>query len=265
MKALKVYEAFEFERGRDPIDAMGIGSKLFIWDKFLALRERCRSDWMTFYAIYSSNDGSFLKIYGEGPKFKTNTNRILKEWKLDEYIELPGEITERQSHSVVISYPIKPQYKNILKDFESSKYIGKKSVFEALDFKRGNHHSEILDRLTDQKFRPGRIFTYKRSYGDGSRAMLMYLGDDSELGRFLKIGQIMKTEKNGISGPPFYAFYSPHLLLSWDKNITVSKDTVREPEKEELDLYLKRSQNPSPAFLNQLEEIKRITGMYPFI
>jgi len=260
MRAKKVYESLDFERGKDPKDAMGIGSKLYIWDKFLSLRERDRGDWMTYYAIFSSENGSIMKIFGHGPKFKTNTNKILKEMGLDEYIELPGKITDNRTNRE-ISYPIKPQFRDFLKDFQSSDYFGKKSVFETAEFKRGNHPSEILDRLTDEKFRKGRLFTYMRSHGNKSRDILMYLDGDSGLGRFLKVGVVMVTEKQG----PFYAFYAPYLLSSSDKMMNLSKDTVREPSKDERDLYLYRVKNPTQAFLSHLEEIKKITGIYPFI
>lgn len=377
MRAKSVYESADFKRGLDPKDTMGIGAKLYIWDKFLSLRERERGDWMTYYAIYTSESDRSMRIYGQGPKFKSNTNRILKEMGLDEYLELPGKITERGSNYNGIIYPVKPQYWEMLKDFQSSDYFGKKSVFESLKFNRGKDpksamdiglsnviynkwdelqsesgigsiniekslnsvwhlvvyvgqfpgsgsegfnkvqkyfadylspfynkkggeikikilpeyvqafidaynmrypawtisegidfqrsysKGDIIDRLTDNLFRSGRLFVYKRRYFDNSHKVLAYIGEDEfegAAGIFQTVGVFMNLKK-GTS----YAFYAPGLLYGSDKRTLLAKETVRPLNKEEIELYLERKNNPSEKFIKHLEEVKKIIGVEPFI
>jgi hypothetical protein len=126
----KLSEGLDFERGQDPIKSLKLSGKLEIWDRFLKLRGGYINYPVLYHSIWEE-DGT-IRIYGEGLKFKTNTNLLLTEKGLDKYIDLPGKIFGRAGLSIEILYPIKDKYKKFLEGFATSNYIGKDSVYESL-------------------------------------------------------------------------------------------------------------------------------------
>jgi hypothetical protein len=144
-----------------------------------------------------------------------------------------------------------------------------KFVYESISFKRAEGDTEIKDVLTDNVFRPGRLFVY-RDYKLGSRSapgVYMYLGikqpslDPNGASLFLKIGIFNKDEKRG--EVRFYG-YANHLQSTPDKAESWGLSWMRPLKREEIDVIKDHISKYGSKYETRSQFIKELTGFTPF-
>jgi hypothetical protein len=256
---MAIQESFNFERGKDPKSALNVGLSNIIYDKWDDLQEE--NGIGSINIEKSLNSVWHLVIFVA--QFPGNAEDGFKKAQkhLGEYL---GDFYNRKK-TVEIKIMILPEYVRAFIDAYNMRYPDWK-INEELDFQRSHSKGDIIDRISDNPFRKGRLFIYKREYTDNSKKAVVYLGDrfsGSGLGIFQAVGVFFRTKNDKEN---FYAFYVPHLLYGSDKRLVISKDTVRPFNKEEIELYLKRVENPNnERFLEHMREVEKITGVKPFI
>ena len=258
MRAKKIYESLDFERGKDPKSSLSIGLSNIIYDKWDDLQEE--NGIGSINIERSLNSVWHLVIFVA--QFPGNAEDGFKKAQkhLGEYL---GPFYNRKAGEIKIK--ILPEYVRAFIDAYNMRYPDWK-INEELDFQRSYSKGDIIDRISDNPFRKGRLFIYKREYTDNSKKALVYLGDWDRgvgLGAFQVVGNFFRNKNNKAN---FYAFYAPNLLHGSDKRLGISKDTVRPFNKEEIELYLKRVENPNnERFLEHMREVEKIIGVKPFI
>jgi len=253
----RIQEGLDFERGKDPKSSMDIGLSNVIYNKWDELQSE--SGIGSINIEKSLNSVWHLVVYvGQFPDSASEGFKKVQKYFADYlspfYNKKGGELKIK----------ILPEYTQAFIDAYNMRYPAWTiTITEGIDFQRSYSKGDIIDRLTDNIFRKGRLFVYKRKYFDNSHKVLSYIGESEskeDVGIFHTVGVFMNLKK-GAS----YAFYAPGLLYGSDKRTLLAKETVRPLNKEEIQLYLERKNNPSEKFIKHLEEVKKIIGVEPFL
>lgn len=264
MKAKFVNESIGFKRGVDPKVSMGIGTSV--------IAERIKKARFAYpqnveYIGFDQFEGRDIYI------FKVLTSENFGSAKDVYYFVIPLSydfIDDKEALSYFYASSLNSKKLAGAGDLPAravgEKYLARKRkrIQEGIHFERSHSSADIRDKLIGTPFRPGRLFVVNSGNRDYEEAV-MYLHDsedDPSKGVFHKVGVFLKNKFNGKKS---YAFYSPYLLDGSDKRNQLFKDFVRPLTKEEISLYLERSDNPSPKFQEHLEGVKKLLGMYPII
>jgi len=182
-----IREHIDFQRGIDPKQSMDIGL-------FAKINKITSSD-LEFLKIYTNGEGNghidleyFKEIYESSSSLEKYIERVQEVYKLLEPYEYLfgdnfGEDMKKEMKEYVKSYLKNPKYNyayncDIMEegDFDvffceielpSAELLGKKSIKESLDFKRGKDPKEVLELGLPAKVKNG-LWGLSRERGTGS-------------------------------------------------------------------------------------------------
>lgn len=148
----KIEESYDFERGRDPLSVMGIGSVIPIIKSWKSLEQdpEIRS---VDLKITSSGSGLDLQIWRRNALSTNNVKKLVEKYFGDKYF------SDVSSSAFYCWYNIKPQYKDLFKRAFQEMYS---PAFESLEFERNVHPHKGLGI---GKYRPHE-FTFRDYEGE---------------------------------------------------------------------------------------------------
>ncbi len=124
----EVKESVNFERGKDPKHAMGIGKRAEILNKLVDAVKDDLGFWSELYRIYEKE--GFLHVMGGGPDFNKTSNASMKKHGIQEYLyDKVGETIQTKMEK---KYGIKYEYMAVLRGIDTETLIK-----ESINFERG--------------------------------------------------------------------------------------------------------------------------------